>query len=224
MKFDEATGWYLPDREKHLQDWMLRVKKPLGDRLTYQRHKYEAALKHVKTRRVAVDIGAHVGLWSWQMAHDFETVIAFEPMPEHIECFEMNMRFRDNFRLHACALGPEAGEATLRTRTDDSSGDTGVEPGGGEGHRAEMHTLDSFKLRRIDFLKIDCEGYELFVLQGAAQTLLRCKPVIIVEQKPETGMEDRYGVGTTDAVKFLQSLGAKPVKAIQGDYIMRWPD
>lgn len=221
MQFDTATGWWLPDHEEHLQQWMLQVKdrNPLG-RLLYQGHKYRLAMQYVTGRRLAIDIGAHVGLWSWQMVEHFQQVVAFEPMPEHAQCWLKNMSVLPGVELHQCALGPAAGNAHLRTRTPNSSGDTGIEPDG-FGTPVEVRTLDSFNLDP-DFIKIDCEGYELFVLQGAVETLERSRPTIIVEQKPETGMEARYGIGTTDAVKFLESLGARRRNGVQGDYILSW--
>jgi hypothetical protein len=82
--------------------------------------------------------------------------------------------------------------------------------------------LDSFNIQHIDFIKVDCEGYELFVLRGAIETLKRDKPCVIVEQKPETGMADRYGIGVTDGVEFLKSMGAVVRNTISGDYIMSW--
>ena len=44
-----------------------------------------------------------------------------------------------------------------------------------------LTTLDSFEFKRIDILKIDVEGMEPAVMDGAAQTLARCRPVILVE-------------------------------------------
>ena len=92
----------------------------------------------------------------------------------------------------------------------------------GNGIEVQMVTLDEFNFTEVDFLKIDCEGFEVFVLRGAIETLKRNKPVIIVEQKPETGMEKNYGIGTKDAVKFLQSLGAVQAMELAGDHIMLW--
>ncbi|MDF1625659.1 MAG: FkbM family methyltransferase [Parvibaculaceae bacterium] len=222
MKYDAQTGWHLPDAEQHLIDWMVNVNQSLNGRLTYQRRKYEFALREVKQRRVAVDIGAHVGLWAWPMSFDFQRVVAFEPLAAHVECFNENLVDAESVELHKCALGPEEGEAVVRTRTPDSSGDSGVEPEGSEAHgeTVPLRTLDSFELEDVDFIKCDCEGFEIFVMRGAVETIKRWKPVIIVEQKPETGMEERYGIGTTDAVKFLQTLGYKVARCIQGDYIM----
>lgn len=228
-KFDE---WMLPDGELHLPQWMRQVRDRVEGRLTYQMYKYRPAMTFVKQRRVAVDIGAHVGLWSYWMARDFETLHAFEPMPEHADCFEINLAARQGWTLHRCALGEKSGMVRIKTRTPGSSGDTGVDPDaersslraavGAEGTEVEMRTLDEFALDNVDFIKIDCEGYEVFVMRGAVDTLKRCKPAIIVEQKPETGLVARYKIGVTDAVKFLNSLGAKTRKMIQGDYILSW--
>ena len=44
-----------------------------------------------------------------------------------------------------------------------------------------MVTLDSYPLNQLDWLKIDVEGCEDRVLRGAADTLKRCKPTVIVE-------------------------------------------
>lgn len=220
-RFDE---WWFPDHEEHLQEWLGTVGDREHGRLIYQGHKYRAAMKYVRPqRRVAIDVGAHVGLWSFQMAHDFTDVEAFEPMPAHRECWGKNIpgQGRSNKCLRPYALGAESATVHIRTRTANSSGDTGVEPDG-EGLAVEQRTLDSFGFDDVDLIKIDCEGYELFVCQGARETLLRCRPTVIVEQKPETGGPERYGIGETDAVTYFEGLGAKRREGIQGDYILSW--
>jgi FkbM family methyltransferase len=207
---------------------MVSMKQRVGpldqQRLGYQAHKYNAALEYVRPeRRVAIDIGAHVGLWSWPMSFDFERVHAFEPMPEHRQCWRANMDQRGNAELHECALGETTGSVVVQTRTPGSSGDTGVNTAAdAQGISADLRMLDSFNIQHIDFIKVDCEGYELFVLRGAIETLKRDKPCVIVEQKPETGMADRYGIGVTDGVEFLKSMGAVVRNTISGDYIMSW--
>ena len=222
MQFDQ---WWLPAGEQHLPDWMRKVNKRVDGRLTYQYHKYEAALKCVPVNRrgVAVDIGGHVGLWSWFMARDFAKLAAFEPMDEHAACWRRNMDGIAHAKLHQCALGDHDGGVRLLTRTQGSSGDTGVELGGAGGQPAMLRRLDDFDLGVVDFIKIDCEGYEVFVLKGAAETIKRSKPVIIVEQKTETGGPDRYGIGATDGVMFLKALGMRSLHPpISGDWIMGW--
>src|SRR3990172_5949215 len=128
QKFDK---WMLPDGEQHLPQWMKQVDKRIDGRLTYQYSKYELALKHVKDRRTAIDIGAHEGLWSWFMARDFKDVAAFEPMQEHRACWRENMLERKNAEVFDCALGDEEKLVKIATRTIGSSGDTGIVPGAG---------------------------------------------------------------------------------------------
>ena len=225
----KEIGWWFPDHEQHLIEWMNAAGQDCAGRPAYQRHKYLEALKWTRPgRRLAVDVGAHIGLWSWQMAQDFGNVIAFEPMPKHAECFEENVLHLPNVFLHGVALGDLPGRVHFKTRTPDSSGDTGVEPTPGAGDvKANIDCLDNFPvdvLGPLDLLKIDCEGYELFVLKGAVETLTRCKPCVIVEQKPETGGAARYGIGVTEACDFLESLGAVRRAGIQGDYIYSWDE
>lgn len=221
----EFGGWRFPAGEKHLPAWMqkMNMKRTHGKdtRLLYQANKYNRILPLCRNRRHAVDIGGHVGLWSWQMAQDFQHVWAFEPMPEHRECYEYNMRDLKNWTLFPFALGDKPGKVHIRTRTPGSSGDTGVDLSG-NGTEVELHTLDEFNLGTVDFVKIDCEGFELFVLRGGVETLKRNKPVIVVEQKPETGMEKNYNIGTKDAVKFLLDLGARQAFEMAGDHVLTW--
>lgn len=153
----------------------------------------------------------------------FSHVKAFEPVAEHRECFRANVVPRDygtfefSVELFDCALGDYTGTVSLHTGPS-SSGDTYVQQGGE--HVASMRTLDSFNLGFVDFLKLDCEGYELFAITGGEQTIRRDKPCIIVEQKPGKGKQ--FGLGDHDAVILLKSWGAEMVKEISGDFILRW--
>ena len=47
---------------------------------------------HISNWDVALDVGAHVGIWSTRLAERFKKVIAFEPVPKHIECWKQNMQ------------------------------------------------------------------------------------------------------------------------------------
>lgn len=214
-KFDQ---WWMPDDEAHLTDHMRAVNNRVHGRLCYQHGKYLAAKPHIKDFRYAVDVGGHIGLWAFFLAHDFEGVMSFEPMDTHRECFRKNLEGFENVGLYDCALGAEQGHVALETRTAGSSGDTQVVPGAtGE---IRMETLDSFMLDHVDLLKIDCEGYEEFVLRGAVETLQRCKPCVIVEQKRD--MSARYGLQKQSAVAYLESLGAVMRQEISGDFILSW--
>jgi len=216
-RFDE---WCFPEHEEHLQGWMSTVQDRQHGRLCYQGKKYRTALAECKHKRVAVDIGGHCALWSFQMVYDFKFIHAFEPMPEHRECYRENMLdFKSKYELHDVALGNVEKDTFIETRTKDSSGDTGIST---QGTPVKQKTLDSYGLTVVDFMKIDCEGYEEFVVQGAEQTIKRCQPIIVVEGKPEIKCSELYGSTYDAAPKLLEKWGYETVTVLQGDYIMKY--
>jgi FkbM family methyltransferase len=153
------------------------------------------------------------------MARDFDYLIAFEPMPSNADCWEANLHESENVELHRVALGETDCFVSVKTRTVGSSGDTGVDF---SGTQVQQKRLDDFGLQHVDFIKCDCEGYEMFVMRGAVETIKRCRPVIIVEQKPHTGGPQRYHIGEKAAVDYLVSLGMTVRAERSGDYVMAW--
>lgn len=211
----EIRGIWFPDGDTHFAGQLAHNPLVAG-RGTYQYRKYQAALPHVRGRIHAVDVGAHVGLWSRVMALDFEKVTAFEPVADHIACFERNIPDQ-RVQLHAVALAEKAGELRFAP-VADNSGNAAV---GDDGEAVKARTLDSFRLRDVDLVKIDVEGFEVPVIIGGEKTLKREKPAIIVEQKPN-GNAERYGRGQLDAVELLKSWGAVVVHEIGGDFLLVW--
>lgn len=216
----EFGGWMFPDDEQHMIEWLRAHNDMDGGRFRYQGGKQRAVLKLCapERRRTMVDVGAHVGLWAWYFAQDFGVVHAFEPVEEHRRCFRANVRAL-NVLLHPCALGAARQHVTMHV-TMHSSGGTWVDRQG-EGD-VPMTRLDDYDLQDVDLLKVDCEGGELPVLQGAVQTLRRCKPVVIVEQKP--GMAQKFGLAERGAVEYLQSLGAELRATMSGDFLLSWAE
>lgn len=210
-------GVYLPHGEQHMVEWMTRSGEMVDGKGTYQIRKLRKALSFCTSLRTAVDVGAHVGLWSMQLANRFTSVHAFEPVPEHQDCFLQNMADAPNeVVLHPFALGEHEGRVSMITPEANSSGSTMIAPNGGGD--IEMRTLDSFELIGVDFMKLDCEGYELHALRGGEATIKRDMPVIIVEQKK--GRAQRFGLPETGAVDYLKGLGYSLASVMSGDYIL----
>lgn len=68
----------------------------------------------------------------------------------------------------------------------------------------EIRSLDSFNLQQIDFAKIDIQGAEIAFLQGAEETIKRCRPILVIEAEEHTLC--RYGFNTAQMFEKLKSL------------------
>lgn len=216
-----VDGWWWPDHEEHMIEWMANPKNRviLNGRPSYQGKKQIAVLKHCEGRDgLYIDVGAHIGLWAYNMQRRFAFTHAFEPVAAHRECFEKNVDrgAPEIVALHACALGAVAGTCSIET-TGGSSGDSQVR----SGSEIPMRRLDEFEFKDVDLIKVDCEGFEENVLIGGLDTIQRCRPVICVEQKRD--MARRFGLKPQGGVELLQRLGYKVAEEISGDYILKKP-
>jgi FkbM family methyltransferase len=131
------------------------------------------ALTFVRKWRVCLDIGSNIGQWTRPLAEKFASVICFEPNPNFRECFEKNITAR-NVLLWPYGLSDKAGTATQ----DFNSTVLRNEPGD-----INLRTLDSFGLTEVDLIKIDVDGSEVPLLNGARETLKRNNPIINIEMK-----------------------------------------
>lgn len=197
-------GIWVPDTETHLE---LFAKK---ENWTYQYNKLEKAVEYVKSKKLAVDIGGHIGLWSMHLVKMFDEVVAFEPVEAHRECFIQNVQGK--YTLHPYALGDKEKRASIEVDPKTTGGAHLV-----NGKDIRVKTLDSFELKP-DFIKIDVEGYELFVIQGGEQTIRTHKPVIILEQKPS--LAERYNLCRLDATELLKKWGYNLRETMKGDNIL----
>lgn len=230
-------GVWLPATEHHLEHMMIRNPKAnriVDGKATYQFKKLEAALLQCKGRRIAVDIGAHCGLWSMWLVRHFEHVHAFEPIPMHQAIFPFNMGEHTNYTLHKAAVGEQDTTITMRIPLD-TTGSAHVAskikhpgfsftnaPGVGEEiPDVRMVRLDSMDLPDADFIKIDVEGLERAVIAGGEKYIRRSKPIMVVEEKGNAGV---YGARNLESIDLLKSWGAKTITVISGDHIIGWDE
>ena len=156
---------------------------------------------------VFADVGANVGAYSLRAASQGMIVHSFEPNPENVKVLERNCEINGlSIDLHECALGSSEGIASLSANGAASRiSDEG-------GLKVPVYTLDSFHIPRIDLLKVDVEGYELEVLQGALETLERCHPTMMVEMHHWVGAEKEAAI-----FEILSGLG------YSFEYLDRYP-
>lgn len=213
VRVKRSGGWYLPDQDEHFPVMLAMRNEEIEGRLAYQHDVLARALHFTKRRRVAVDVGAHCGLISFYLASQFKRIEAFEPVPEHCDCFERNVT-AGNVTLHRVALGPTVGMVGMQTHPENSG--KAFVSGAGD---VPMIALDDMLLDKVDFLKIDVEGGETQVISGAAETIQRCRPVIWFEAK---GHHERYGDAESSALDALLAMGMRVRDRIRGEIVMTW--
>jgi FkbM family methyltransferase len=212
----EQYGWFFPDIETHFPQ-MLAKNISKGGPSEYQQPVRLRSLAHVKNRRTALDIGANVGLWSRDLVKHFDQVIAFEPVEMFRECLQRNVT-ASNLAVQSVALGDSDGQVSMII-TEGNTGHTHVDPTS-RGGDTTIIRLDSLELDNVDYIKIDCEGFEYRVLQGAKQTIQRCRPVVVIEQKPHEMYAKHYGQFA--AVGLLEDWGMVRLDQVKDDWIMGW--
>lgn len=139
----------------------------------------------VKPGMTVMDIGASSGVHTLRMAKlvgETGRVIAFEPSDWMYDKLQRNLKLNsfDNILVEKVALSDFVGTGDLLSTQHGKIGTTIKE------HIISMTfaTLDSYKLNKLDFIKIDTDGYELSILMGAKKTLKKHHPVMIVEFRP----------------------------------------
>ncbi len=149
-----------------------------GERYIKERHLLR---RLVRPGMTVVDVGANVGYYMLlfrQLVGSEGHVICFEPELENFVELERNQRLNhlENVTLVRAAVGASDGETPFRSGlngvvTDEGEGD-GVVP---------MVRLDTALERPPDLIKIDVEGYEGHVLEGAASVIREHRPILFVE-------------------------------------------
>lgn len=188
-------------------DFFIRVFRQTGNKFEY--NQFKTVLSKVKNRDTFIDVGAHYGSWSIHMAEQFDKVLAFEPVYTNYQCLEKNTEGIDNIEIYNKAVGEKADKVDVglgKRRPKKVGSNTGIFTVIGPGD-IEMITIDSLNLDSVGLIKIDVEGYELFVMKGAEETIRRNKPVIVFEENIRGDLEHNVKIG--ECGKFLEGLGAK---------------
>jgi len=153
-----------------------------------------------------IDVGAYIGDHTITFSHmvgPTGNVYAFEPNPIAFECLHHNMRETTNVTYVPFALGQSQTHASLVLDSGDMSACRVVEEAKG---KVVVTTLDSITQvwTRLDFLKLDAEGYEPLILNAAKLTLTRFRPSLLIEMNPF--MLGKYGFEVDDVHHRLTRL------------------
>jgi FkbM family methyltransferase len=175
-----------------------------------------------------VDVGAHVGTYSILLSRNCNLVYAFEPAP-HVFNILQNLNVR-NVVAYNVALGSENGEAEMSFPSADGKIDHALATlrplSPGDWRSIETHTVkvaryDDFTAKigcdykRIDFVKIDVEGFEMQTLLGMDRFLNAKKPDLMIE------IERRHNPSYAKVFDYLRLLQYDPFVSVDGIGLQR---
>jgi FkbM family methyltransferase len=195
----------LNDHGKRIQLELADPEDHISRRILRRRDWYEKdLLEDVFGRHpqgLAIDVGAHIGNHTaWLSGVCGLNVLAFEPNPDTRAQLERNVKLnglQNKVRVIGAAAGAAPARARLEILKDGNSGMVrAITDAAGD---LDVVTIDSLDLHDVALIKIDVEGAEVAILQGAVETLKRCRPLLYVEAE---GAERKEAVE-----RFLEPLG-----------------
>ena len=141
--------------------------------------------KYIQPNFVILDIGANIGNHCLYFARQCfaQKVFAFEPLPQTYKMLVENVRvnqLNSVIKTYNLGVSDEEGFAEVAISPKGNIGGTSIKKV--EGGNIKLVSIDrEFNFERLDFIKIDVETFELFVLNGLIETIKRHKPIILME-------------------------------------------
>jgi FkbM family methyltransferase len=170
----------------------------------------------LRTGSIFFDVGANIGLYcisaSRHVGADGQ-VVGFEAHPTIYRYLETNVARNgiENIAVENLAVGAENGRIRIAFSARNP-GETHVAAGSEQGVSVPLVTLDDYcagnGIERIDYLKIDVEGYETHVINGAA-AIIAASESILIQTEYEPRHLQRYG-SSTELVNLLRNWGFRP--------------
>jgi FkbM family methyltransferase len=201
--------------------WWLAQKSALDDDLIHDRFEdVEMAFveKMLRPGMTVLDAGAHHGLYTLLASRRVGKrgrVIAFEPSTRERKRLRRHLWLNrcKNVAVQSCALGDEHREAELFLVTGREDWCNSLRPPQIDARTTTVRValervddvMEKLGITRVDFIKLDVEGAELSILQGARATLAASRPVILAEVQD---LRTRpWGYAAREIIYFLERGG-----------------
>jgi len=163
-------------------DWLVPAtdRQCLSAVLNEWRVKSKIYYPYIKNTLGVIQAGGNLGVFPKGLSEVFDKVHTFEPDQLNFECMLKNCTGCTNIEFYNSGLGNKITTGRISYNPLDNCGAVQIAEGGTD---LNITTIDSFNFTDIDLIWLDIEGFEVKALQGARQTIERCKPVIILENK-----------------------------------------
>lgn len=170
----------------------------------------EIVKPYLNGNKVVIQAGGNCGMQVIKFAEFFDTVYTFEPDPVNFHCLVNNLNYNNVIKLQCC-LG-DSHKLVSMNKLEGATGGFYVNQNFGN---IPTLRVDDLNLSSCDFIQLDVEGYQLFALRGAINTIQKFKPVISIE----LDWVERYNFSHKDIINFLINLGYEKVSSYTSDHI-----
>lgn len=183
----------------------------------YYQSDYETATQDFLTTHAggcSIDVGAHIGLYTVMLSRNSEQVIAFEPSTDTYSVLLESLRINscENVLPINAAASSSTSIGLFYTTDNAFSSANSLSPLGNPNQKLCLE-IDCLN-KDLDLLKVDAEGAELLVLQGAKSTLFRTK---FLHLAIHTEQSQLLGFTISDILRFLKTY--RPTYRIKGTRI-----
>ena len=140
--------------------------------------------KLLKEKRRFLDVGANVGIYSFYFKNSFKNIDAFEPLKEI--SYRLEYYQNESLKVHNCALSNKKGEFQIYIpfisgQTVASLSSLEKRNGDCKVRIVKVDKIDNYDFDDVDLIKIDVEGHEEYVIEGARNVIKKNMPILIVE-------------------------------------------
>jgi FkbM family methyltransferase len=172
--------------------------------------------QYIQPGMVVFDVGANIGYYSVIMSkligpngmiHSFEAATAaFNRLKEHI-----NVNHCKNTIIYHSAISDRNGQCIIYCADNANTGESSLKSFDGfkKKETVSCFTLDSYiekkNINKVDFIKVDVEGAEMLVIDGAMSLLKRHRPTIMLEINPSYLF--RMGANTDNLILTMKHAG-----------------
>lgn len=159
-----------------------------------------------------VDVGANFGYYTllWCAANPANRVLAIEASPKNAQALRENVEsngFTDRVKILECAVTREKGEVTFDLGSDQETGWGGISSGlEGGAITVPGERLDDLMDEPVTVLKVDCEGADAWVIEGASG-LLNSGKISHVFFEENVWRQERLGIESASSKEILQNAG-----------------
>lgn len=196
----------------------------------YERASSLRILELARKGGLLVDVGANYGYYTclWAAVSAANRVVAFEASPRNIAGFTQNVAqncLEEQVTIEGCAVGREEGVMNFEIGPEGQTGWGGL-TGAATDLSVPVVSLDTYcrdkSISLINVLKVDVEGADTWVLEGASE-LLREHRILNVFFEENPGRMENLGIAPERPASLLQDLGYRIQQVAQGEFMASLP-